>query len=223
MDHARVLEVASQAARAAGALIVAHAGRAAVESTKADFQDLVTQCDKDCQKIIFDAMRCAFGETHAFLGEEDVPPGAEAASAAIAGMVSSPLPLWVCDPIDGTTNFVSGVPFSCVSIGVSLGGVVVVAVIYDPHRNELFSAVRGEGAFLNGAPLRVAGCTVMKEALMGWGLHHARNVSKTMLRAAEHFVDHVRGLRALGSAALVRAVPLPASHPPATHPLPHPL
>jgi myo-inositol-1(or 4)-monophosphatase len=84
-------------------------------------------------------------------------------------------------------------------------GVVVVGVILDPHRDELFHAVRGRGAFLNGAPMRVAGAAELRASLWGWGLHHARHVGKTMLRAADVFSDHVRGLRGLGSAAIEMA------------------
>jgi myo-inositol-1(or 4)-monophosphatase len=202
-DLSRILAVAEAAARSAGALITAFTGKASVESTKADYADLVTATDAQCQQLISEAVRSAFGAGHHFLGEEDVPPGAEAASAAVHSKLSLGGHLWVVDPIDGTTNFVAGLPLSCVSIGVAYNGVVVVGVIYDPHRDEMFSAVRGRGATLNGAPLRTAQCTAMKDALFGWGLHHARHVSKTMLRAADVFVDHTRGLRALGSAALM--------------------
>jgi len=205
MDLALTLAVAQDAAKAAGALILAHSGRISVEKTKEDLRDLVTKTDAECQQLIHSTMMAAFGDTHAFLGEEDVPPGASAASAAIAEKVSSPHPLWVVDPIDGTMNFISGVPFSCVSIGVAFEGKVRVAVIYDPHRGEMFTATLGGGAFLNGAPMRTASCSAMQDAVFGWGLHHARNVGKTMLRAADTFMDKVRGMRALGSAALMMA------------------
>lgn len=179
MDRQAVLKVAVSAARAAGAHMKAHSGRSHVLTTKADYKDLVTKTDKECQDMVLAHVREAFGETHEFLGEEDVPSGKEAASKAIADKVSSPLPLWVIDPIDGTTNFIAGLPLSCVSIGVAEGGVVNVAVIYDPFQNEMFTAVRGEGAFLNGEKIGVIKLVDMRQALFGWGLHHARNVSKT--------------------------------------------
>ncbi len=81
----------------------------------------------------------------------------------------------------------------------------MVGVIFDPHRDELFHAVRGGGAFLNGAPMRVAGVAELRASLWGWGLHHSRNVAKTMLRAGGVFSDNVRGLRGLGSAAIEMA------------------
>ena len=203
-----VLAVATSAARSAGSRIRQFSGGAPVLATKADFQDLVTAVDKEAQDIIFAAVRAAFGDAHAFLGEEDVPPGAFASAAAIAAVLAARKEaVWVVDPIDGTTNFAAGLPLSCVSIGVAdAAGAVCVAVIYDPHRDELFHAVRGGGAFLNGAPIRVAPTEELRNSLWGWGLHHARHVSKTMLRAADTFVDEVRGLRALGSA--VRRVSL---------------
>lgn len=209
LDTSAVLTVAVRAARVAGARIRSFTGGAPVLKVKADFQDLVTATDRDCQDDIQKVIREAFGEAHLFLGEEDVPPGAEASAAAIAAVLARGKPVWVVDPIDGTTNFASGLPISCVSIGVAdATGSVVVGVIYDPHRDELFHAVRGGGAFLNGAPMRVAAVTELRASLWGWGLHHARHVGKTMLRAADTFADEVRGLRGLGSAVrFSRAAP----------------
>ena len=202
-----ILAVATRAARLAGARIREFSlAPPPVLATKADFADLVTEVDKQCQDLILGAVREAFGASHEFLGEEDVPPGAAAAAAAIAAVLARRRPVWVVDPIDGTTNFAAGLPLSCVSIGVADGsGRVVVGVILDPHRDELFTAVRGRGAHLNGAPMRVAPAAALRESLWGWGLHHARHVSKTMLRAAGVFADEVRGMRALGSAALMMA------------------
>ena len=179
MNRERVLEVAISAARAAGAHILKNSGRIHVKDTKADYKDLVTQTDSECQDIILLAVRAAFGDSHSFLGEEDVPPGKESASLAILEKISQPCPLWIVDPIDGTTNFVAGLPLSCVSIGVAEAGTVNVAVIYDPYRDEIFTAIRGQGAKLNGEALAVIKLTDIRQALFGWGLHHQRAVSKT--------------------------------------------
>ena len=203
LDTRAVLAVAIRAARVAGARIKTFTGGAPVLSTKADYCDLVTAEDRRCQDDIQAVIIEAFGDTHLFLGEEDVPPGAEASAAAIAAFLARGKPLWVVDPIDGTTNFASGLPISCVSIGIAnAAGAVCVGVIFDPHRDELFHAVRGGGAFLNGSPIRVAAAPDLRASLWGWGLHHARHVGKTMLRAADVFSDNVRGLRGLGSAAI---------------------
>ncbi len=124
---------------------------AAAAETKASAQDLVTVVDKACQDDIEGAVLDAFGAPgeggsgHHLLGEESVAAGSAASTAALDELLASEW-LWVVDPIDGTTNFVQSAPLSVVSIGVAFRGEVVVGVIYDPYRNELFSAVRGQGA-----------------------------------------------------------------------------
>lgn len=199
-----IVDVASHAARAAGALILRHAGRVAIAGTKADEADLVTAIDRECQAVIKSAVAAAF-PAHAFLGEEDVAPGSAAAAAALDAAISSAPFLWVVDPIDGTTNFVCGIPLSCVSIGVALRGVVVAAVLYEPSRDELFTATRGGGAFINGARCAVGAEETLSRAVLGFGLHHMPHVARAMVTAASAVSPHCRGLRALGSAALMLA------------------
>ena len=153
-----ILEVAIAAAREAGALMIAQRGGgagSAVESTKASFQDLVTATDKACEAAICARVSRAFPD-HAILGEESVAPGRAASAASVGAALARAEFVWVVDPIDGTTNFVSSIPLSAVSIGVARRGVVVVGVIYEPYRDELFHAVRGGGAWLNGARVRAA-------------------------------------------------------------------
>ena len=204
-DFVSILAVAVNAARAAGGLILLARGSVgtAVESTKSGFQDLVTLTDKACEDAIGAIISAAF-PSHVILGEESIAPGREASKAAVDA-ISDAEWVWVIDPIDGTTNFVSGIPLSCVSIGVALRGTVVVAVIYEPYRDELFSAIRGEGAKLNGAPIHVALVDGMRNALFGFGTHNNPLMGHAMIRAAGGFVDTARGLRALGSAAIALA------------------
>lgn len=145
-----MLAVACAAARKAGDRMLASIGTAsaAVEKTKANKQDLVTAVDKACQEDIEACVRDAFGPAgeggHQFLGEESVAAGSDASATALADLVGSEW-LWVVDPIDGTTNFVHGVPLSVVSIGVAHRGRLAVGVILDPYRSELFAAVTGRG------------------------------------------------------------------------------
>lgn len=200
-----ILAVASEAARKAGAVIREFAGAAPVEKSKAGYQDLVTLKDQECQELIYahfkgDAVTRDF-ET---LGEEDVPPG-EAASVEATRAKAAAEWLIVVDPIDGTTNFVHGLPLSVVSIGIARQGQVCVGVIYEPARDELFAAALGQGATLNGVPMHVSGEAELKRALWGFGLHHQRHIGKTMLRGIEALVERSRGARALGSAALMVA------------------
>lgn len=195
-----ILAVAVAAAREAGALIVAGSGRVAVDHIKANAKDLVTEVDNACQNVIERAARAAFPD-HDFLGEESVAPGSAASAAALSAAASSPW-LWVVDPLDGTTNFVHGLPQSVVSIGVARRGVVEVAVVYNPFLDELFTAVRGRGATFNGAPMRAAGTSGLGQALFAVGFHSNEAVGQTMMRGAAAMLRHVRGVRNLGSAAL---------------------
>lgn len=104
-------------------------------------------------------------------GEEDVPPGKEASAAAIdAKLANNPSQyLWVVDPIDGTTNFVHGMPLCMPSVAVAYKGEVVVGVIHDPHRGETFTAVRGRGARMNGKSINVGDAVDIGDAVVAMG------------------------------------------------------
>jgi len=197
-----VLAVIVAAARKAGAVVVASSGRIAVEATKATVQDLVTRADKDCQDLIEGAVRAAFPGA-AFLGEESVGAGSAASAAALERALepASDL-LFIVDPIDGTANFVHGVPFSCVSIGVARRNELAVACIYEPYRDELFTAVRGRGALLNGAPISASKEPSFARAMLAYGLGSSPRVAHVMLRAIGAVQEGSRGQRSLGSAAL---------------------
>ena len=94
---------------------------------------------------------------------------------------------------------------SVISIGIAHRGVVVVGVIYEPTRDEMFTAIRGQGALLNGVRIRVATPDGLRNALFGFGTHNNPKVGHAMLRAADGFVDTARGLRMLGSSACALA------------------
>lgn len=145
-----VLAVAVDASRAAGAIIREYAGGAQVSERKANSRDLLTLVDPLCEKTIKEKVLETFPH-HEFLGEEMVAPGADASKAALNLALNNSKTdwLWIVDPIDGTTNFVHGIPLCMPSVAVAYHGRVVVGVIYDPHRDELFSAIRGQGAYLN--------------------------------------------------------------------------
>uniref|UniRef100_A0A2N9F1N8 Inositol-1-monophosphatase n=1 Tax=Fagus sylvatica TaxID=28930 RepID=A0A2N9F1N8_FAGSY len=134
--------------------------------------DLVTETDKACEDLIFNHLKQLY-PTHKFIGEE---------TTALCGAVElTDEPTWIVDPLDGTTNFVHGFPFVCVSIGLTIGKVPMVGVVYNPIMNELFTGVRGEGAFLNGNPIKVSSQTELVKSLL---------------------VTEVRSLRMSGSCAL---------------------
>nr|WP_157448878.1 inositol monophosphatase family protein [Deinococcus peraridilitoris] len=139
-DH---LHTAIRAARAAGAIHLAYAGRAFGVRSKTTLGDLVTEVDTLAEAEIRRLLLADFPE-HAILGEEE----------GLVGEIREAR--WVVDPLDGTVNYAHGFPVYCVSIGFEQHGERMVGVVYDPTRDELFTAVKGEGAFLNGQQIQVS-------------------------------------------------------------------
>ncbi len=113
--------------------------------------------------------------------------------------------LWIVDPIDGTTNFVHGMPLSVPSIAVAYKGEVVAGVIFDPHRNELFTAIKGKGAYMNGQIIQVGFQNELAESVIGMGSPPAEDSISMSLKGAEALMFVVHSLRMLGSAALMLA------------------
>ena len=109
---------------------------------------------------------------------------------------------WVIDPLDGTNNYVHGVPFICVSIGLAFGREAIMGVIYDPVRKELFTARKGRGASVNGTPISIAHRTTIKEAFLGVDLGYDADKGKAMLEFLRVPWPDVGGFRLMGSAAL---------------------
>ncbi len=138
------LDTAIRAARAAGAIHLAHAEQPHTIDRKSTYSDLVTEVDRlaetEIRRIILDAH-----PNHAILGEEEGELGSGAHDA-----------LWVVDPLDGTVNYAHGLPIYCASVGLELNGERMVGAVYDPTRDELFTAVRGGGAHLNGRRVHVS-------------------------------------------------------------------
>ena len=147
---------------------------------------------------------------HDFLGEEDVAPGKEASAAALESKLVTSNDkedswLWIVDPIDGTTNFANGMPLCMPSVAVAHNGEVVVGVIFDPHRNELFTAVRGRGSQLNGEPIRVGEQTTMGDAIVAMGSPPGDESMQMSLKGIQVLMPKVRTIRMIGSAALMLA------------------
>lgn len=198
--------MARDAALAAGADMRDSVG-AAVLKTKANPRDLVTEVDGRVQRVIADAVRASFPD-HGFLGEEDVAPGSEAAAEATKEALSSDDWLWVVDPLDGTTNFAHSLPLSTISIALSYRGEVVMGLIHDPFRDECFTAVKGDGAQLNGESVATSathGCRVTEasSAVVAIGYGTAPNMVEPLLLTAKALTSiPVSTIRMLGSAAL---------------------
>src|SRR5438552_14516725 len=139
------LESAIELARSAGEVLKHYARREKHVEFKGR-ANLVTIADKESERLIIDGIRSRYPD-HAILAEE---------SGAVRAIQPGQTIQWVIDPVDGTTNFAHQFPFYCVSIGVESAGERICGAVYDPHRDEMFSAARGEGAFLNGERLRVS-------------------------------------------------------------------
>jgi len=188
-----MLNVAIKAARAAGAII----NRAAldVESVRISqkqINDFVTEVDHASEKIIIETLLTAY-PGHGILAEE---------SGSQHGAKDSEF-VWIIDPLDGTTNFIHGFPVYCVSIALAVRGKIEQAVIFDPSRNDLFTATKGRGAFLNERRIRVSKRTQLKECLISTGFPFRPGDNfKNYLAMMGDVMQRTAGLRRPGSAAL---------------------
>ena len=186
-----LLQLAEQMARAAGQIQRERYETALDIRTKTASIDLVTEVDRACEAIIVETLRVERPDD-AVLAEEgsgDDRPGATWR--------------WVIDPLDGTMNYAHGYPRFCVSIGVQRDGEPALGVVYDPLLDELFSARRGEGAQLNGRPLRVSEEDDLGRALLATGFaYDVHRSAEDNLNHFAKFVKTARGLRRDGSAAL---------------------
>ena len=188
-----MINVAVKAARAAGSII----NRAAldIESVRISQKkanDFVTEVDHAAEQAIIETLTTAY-PGHGIWAEE---------SGREHGAQDSEF-VWIIDPLDGTTNFIHGLPVYCVSIALAVKGKVEQAVIYDPTRNDLFTATKGRGAFLNDRRLRVSKRTELKQALVstGFPFRPGDNFNQ-YLQMMGDVMQRTAGLRRPGSAAL---------------------
>jgi myo-inositol-1(or 4)-monophosphatase len=189
-----MLGIAVRAARRAGAIINRAARDIDVLSvTRKRHNDFVTEVDKSAEQAIIEILHRAYPD-HAILAEE---------SGATAGTAGESEYTWIIDPLDGTTNFIHGFPQYAVSIGLRHKGVLVQGVVYDPTNNELFTASRGRGAFLNERRIRVSKRIRLNEALIGTGFpfrdFEGLDEYLSMFR---ELTARTAGLRRAGAAAL---------------------
>jgi myo-inositol-1(or 4)-monophosphatase len=187
----RYLAVAIEAALAAGRLQL-HYLRRDLQIHKKGIVDLVTEADLAVEQDIRARVARHF-PSHTFLGEE---------AAGASTETGSPF-RWIVDPIDGTTNFVHGLPLFCVSIALQIEGRVDLGVIYAPVANELFTAERGEGARLNGVRMHVTRESSLIDALLVTGFPpQAHGAHGDQIAIFGEFLSRARAVRRLGSAAL---------------------
>lgn len=186
-----MLNTAVKAARKAGSIIT----RASSDIDKLNIQskrqnDFVSEVDHAAEEAIISVLHQAY-PTHGFLAEESGEKNSDAEF------------VWVIDPLDGTTNFLHGFPQYCVSIGLLHKGVPNQAVVFDPNRNELFTASKGVGAYLNDRRIRVTKTDHLEDALMGTGFPF-REVGgiDDYLRMFKNMTLSCSGIRRPGAAAL---------------------
>ena len=186
-----MLNTAVKAARKAGSLIT----RASFDLDKLTIRskqqhDFVSEVDHAAEEAIIEVLKDAY-PGHGFLGEESGYQDREAEH------------LWVIDPLDGTTNFLHGVPQYCVSIGLLHKGALTQAVVFDPNRNELFTATRGVGAYLNDRRIRVSKTDKIENALVGTGFPFKQiGDVDDYLRMLKNVMKATSGVRRPGAAAL---------------------
>ncbi|WP_395479514.1 inositol-phosphate phosphatase [Pseudomonas aeruginosa] len=191
-----MLNIALRAARSAGELIFRSIERLDVISVnEKDAKDYVTEVDRAAEQTIVAALRKAY-PTHTIMGEE---------GGFIEGSGEGADYLWVIDPLDGTTNFIHGVPHFAVSIACKYKGRLEHAVVLDPVRQEEFTASRGRGAALNGRRLRVSGRKSLEGALLGTGFPFRDNQIDNLdnyLNMFRSLVGQTAGIRRAGAASL---------------------
>ncbi|WP_416545454.1 inositol monophosphatase family protein [Limnohabitans sp. DCL3] len=188
-----MLNVAIKAARAAGAIINRAAlDVEAVRISQKQVNDFVTEVDHASEKVIIDTLLTAYPD-HGILAEE---------SGSQHGNPNADH-IWIIDPLDGTTNFIHGFPVYCVSIALQVRGKIEQAVIYDPTRNDLFTATKGRGAFMNDRRLRVSKRIRLQECIISTGFPFRKGDNfNQYLRMMGDVMQRTAGLRRPGAAAL---------------------
>jgi myo-inositol-1(or 4)-monophosphatase len=184
------LNIAVKAARRAGSIITrASEDIGSLTINDKGYNDFVTEVDLASEKEIIRVLKASYPD-HAFLGEE-------------SGLSHQADSVWIIDPLDGTTNFLHGFPQYCISIALEEKGEITQAVIYDPNRNDLFTATKGQGAYLNQRRMRVSNKAKLKESILGTGFPF-RDFQHlpVYLKIFEEVVRSTSGVRRPGSAAL---------------------
>ena len=182
------LTVCETAARRAGALVMERF-RTEVQVSLKGRANVVTDADLASERLILDYVTAEYPD-FGILSEESAPvPGAAPYT-------------WVIDPIDGTRNFAEGIPHFCVVVAIAEGAAVAAGVTYDPVRDEMFAAQRGQGAYRNGERIAVSDRADLGEAIIGFDLGYDFDQAKLLLEMAGGVWPQVSGYRLLGSSAL---------------------
>ena len=194
MDRAELdalLELATGAARDAGALLLERYGKLKGVRTKSSARDLVSEADVASERLLVARLREARPE-HLIEAEEEV-----------RDVIDPRVPRWFLDPLDGTTNYIHQLPIFAVSMGLHLGAAPQLAVVHLPLLNETFTATLGGGAHLNGEAIHVSPAGSLGEAVLATGFPYRRNELEhnNLANFGRFFLD-VRGMRRMGAAAV---------------------
>jgi len=186
-----MLNVAVKAARRAATIINrASLNLERLQIDRKQHNDFVTEVDKAAEEAIIETLNEAY-PNHGFLAEES------------GELLNNSDHIWIIDPLDGTTNFIHGFPQYAVSIALSVNGVLQQAVIYDPNRDELFSASKGAGAYVDRRRLRVASQIKLENALIGTGFPYRQDQDVDQyLKIFAEMTRQCAGLRRPGAASL---------------------
>jgi myo-inositol-1(or 4)-monophosphatase len=189
MEFKPYLDIAVKAAQAAGQLQREHVGLEIEVNSKSVESDLVTIVDAKCEETIRNIILESF-PLHQILGEE-------------GGSVGESDHVWIVDPLDGTVNYAHGFPFYCVSIALEINHARVVGVVYDSIRDELFTATKGGGAFLNGNEIKVSSqATLTGRAMLATGFPYDTSTALLALEVFKRFLALGLPIRRPGAAAL---------------------
>jgi myo-inositol-1(or 4)-monophosphatase len=185
---ASYLETAIDIAREAGALLATYFERRVAFELKGDF-DLVTEADRASERLVVERLRTHF-PSHSIVAEEG---GGHAGSSGYR---------WYVDPLDGTTNFAHGYPIYNVTMGLELDGEMLVGVVFDPTRQEMFSAERGAGAYLNNRRIRVSAAKRLEDSLVSTGFPSRKRHLNVNIHFYHQMAMATHGVRRGGSAAI---------------------
>lgn len=186
-----MVDLAIRAAREAGQFLRENIGNVQhIQQKDGEGRNLVSEIDRGSEKMIIGRIRDRY-PGHSVLAEEGGTGGGSTEYR------------WIIDPLDGTTNYLHGIPIYCVTIGIEHNGRLVAGVVYDPNLDELFVAEQGKGATLNGTPIHVSDTSALSDSVLVTGFPY--DVVTNPDRAIERFIGFLkasRGVRRLGSAAL---------------------
>ncbi|XP_015509775.1 inositol monophosphatase 1 [Neodiprion pinetum] len=194
-DYDQIYDLVLKLVKEGGALVKETISRPKNVEVKSCDVDLVTETDKQVEKLLMDGISSKFPD-HRFIGEETTASGVK--------VELTDSPTWIIDPVDGTMNFVHGFPHTCISIALVDKKIPQIGMVYNPVMEQLFTARKGKGAFLNGKPIHVSDVKEMKKAILMFEMGTSRDPAKMkiVMENLAILAPLIHGTRALGSAAL---------------------